>query len=50
MGLAICQKIVRRYRGKIGVRSQVGRGSTFYFTLPKDPCLQPLPRKKNLIS
>ena len=34
VGLAICQKIVRRYGGIIGVQSIVGQGSTFYFTLP----------------
>lgn len=38
IGLAICQKIVRRYEGIIWVESEVGRGSTFYFTLPMNPC------------
>jgi len=34
IGLAICQKIVQRYDCKIWAESAVGRGSTFYFTLP----------------
>jgi two-component system sensor histidine kinase KdpD len=34
MGLAIARAIVEAHGGKIGVTSQTGRGSVFYFSLP----------------
>jgi PAS domain S-box-containing protein len=34
IGLAICQRIVDRYDGRIWVESESGRGSVFRFTLP----------------
>jgi signal transduction histidine kinase len=34
MGLAIVKAIVELHGGTVGVTSQIGRGSVFYFTLP----------------
>jgi len=35
LGLSICKAIVERYKGEIGFDSCAGKGSTFYFDIPK---------------
>lgn len=35
IGLAICERIVTKFHGKIWVESEKGEGSTFYISLPK---------------
>jgi PAS domain S-box-containing protein len=36
IGLAICQRVVEKYHGRIWVESQEGFGATFYLTLASD--------------
>lgn len=37
LGLALCKRIVERHGGKMWFESEVGVGTSFFFTLPKEP-------------
>ena len=34
LGLAICKKLIHLHKGQVGVSSELGKGSVFYFSLP----------------
>jgi signal transduction histidine kinase len=40
VGLSIVKKIVETEDGTIRLESQVGEGTTFYFTWPKEPRIE----------
>jgi signal transduction histidine kinase len=36
LGLSIVKRIAQKLGGEVGVESEVGKGSVFYFTLPRE--------------
>ena len=51
LGLSICQRLVDLHGGTIGVHSEIGQGSIFYFTLPlyQQPKIEITGSEKNII-
>jgi signal transduction histidine kinase/DNA-binding response OmpR family regulator/HPt (histidine-containing phosphotransfer) domain-containing protein len=46
LGLVICKRLTELMGGRIGVKSQVGRGSYFWFVLPMRKSLQEIPSSR----
>jgi len=42
MGLFICAEIIKRHQGTYGVKSEINKGSTFYFSIPLMPAIAEL--------
>jgi len=51
LGLSICRHLIQMHHGEIGLESEEGKGSTFYFIIPvNQPDLDDLPLSENSLA